>query len=115
MESIFESDLVVQATGLDTTVAYTESLLLTQLLRDGLAVADPLRLGVAALPDGQLLNTHNKPQSGLYAIGSLLRGSLWECTAMPEIRAAAHQRARALIPTTLAENRSGVAGHSQRR
>jgi uncharacterized NAD(P)/FAD-binding protein YdhS len=28
-------------------------------------------------------------QRGLYAIGPLLRGSLWECTAMPEIRSAA--------------------------
>lgn len=115
LESTFESDLVVQATGLDTTVAYIESELLTQLLSDGLAVADPLRLGVTALPDGQLLNTQGKPQPGLYAIGSLLRGSLWECTAMPEIRAAAHQRAHALIPTTLAENRSGIADHRQHR
>lgn len=115
LESIFESDLVVQATGLDTTVAYTESLLLTQLLSDGLVVADPLRLGVAALHDGQLLNAQGQPQPGLYAIGSLLRGSLWECTAMPEIRTAAHQRARALIPATLAESRSGIADYSQRR
>ncbi|MDO1529317.1 FAD/NAD(P)-binding protein [Fulvimonas sp. R45] len=94
--STLRADLVVQATGLDTAAAYTGHVLLSQLLRDGLAVADPLQLGVAAQPDGRLLDAHGDAQPGLYAIGSLLRGNLWECTAMPEIRAAAHALAQAL-------------------
>jgi uncharacterized NAD(P)/FAD-binding protein YdhS len=61
-----------------------------------LAVADPLQLGVAARPDGRVLNVHGEVQPGLHAIGSLLRGNLWECTAMPEIRTAAHALAQAL-------------------
>jgi uncharacterized NAD(P)/FAD-binding protein YdhS len=69
---------------------------LSQLLLDGLAVPDPLQLGVAAKPDGQLLDAQGQPRAGLYAIGSLLRGNLWECTAMPEIRSAAHQLAQTL-------------------
>lgn len=91
-----EADLVIQATGLDTAVAYAEDPLLAQLLHDRLAMPDPLQLGVAALPEGQLLNAEQQPQPGLYAIGSLLRGNLWECTAMPEIRAAAHRLAQIL-------------------
>jgi len=91
--SALEADLVIQATGLDTAVAYGAHDLLSQLLRDGLAVADPLQLGVLARPDGQLLDAAGEPQKGLYAIGSLLRGNLWECTAMPEIRMAAHRMA----------------------
>jgi uncharacterized NAD(P)/FAD-binding protein YdhS len=43
-----------------------------------------------------LINASGKPQRGLFAIGSLLRGSLWECTAMPEIRRAAHHVATGL-------------------
>jgi uncharacterized NAD(P)/FAD-binding protein YdhS len=93
------ADRVVQATGLDTAVAYTEHALLSRLLRDGLAVADALQLGVAAHPGGQLLNARGEPQAGLYAIGSLLRGNLWECSAMPEIRAAAQQLAMRLAAT----------------
>lgn len=85
-----EADLVVQATGLDTAVAFGAHELLSQLLRDGLAVADPLQLGVLARADGQLLDAGGAPLPGLHALGSLLRGNLWECTAMPEIRAAAH-------------------------
>ncbi|RAO77876.1 FAD/NAD(P)-binding protein [Dyella jiangningensis] len=88
-----EADLVIQATGLDTAVAYGAHELLAQLLRDGLAVADPLQLGVSAQADGQLVDARGAPLPGLYAIGSLLRGNLWECTAMPEIRAAAHRLA----------------------
>ncbi|WP_198670151.1 FAD/NAD(P)-binding protein [Dyella sp. C9] len=91
--SKLEADLVVQATGLDTAVAYGADPLLSQLLRDGLAVADPLQLGVLAQADGQLVGASGAPQPGLHAIGSLLRGNLWECTAMPEIRATAHRLA----------------------
>ena len=91
--SALEADLVIQATGLDTAVAYGAHDLLSQLLRDGLAVADPLQLGVLARADGRLISASGEPQRGLHAIGSLLRGNLWECTAMPEIRAAAHRLA----------------------
>lgn len=92
-----EADLVIQATGLDTAVAYANDPLLAQLLHDRLAIPDPLQLGIAGLPDGQLINAQQQPQPGLYAIGSLLRGNLWECTAMPEIRAAAHRLAQILL------------------
>ena len=91
--SIIEADRVIQATGLDTAVAYAQDPLLAQLLADGLATPDPLQLGLAAEADGQLLDVRGRAQPGLYGIGSLLRGNLWECTAMPEIRSAARQLA----------------------
>jgi len=94
--STLESDLVIQATGLDTALAYTEHELLGGLLDQGLVVADPLQLGVVAQGDGQLINGSGHVQRGLFAIGSLLRGCLWECTAMPEIRKAAHRVATSL-------------------
>jgi uncharacterized NAD(P)/FAD-binding protein YdhS len=91
-----QSDVVVQATGLDTAVAFAEHPLLAGLLESGLAIADPLQLGVLAEPDGRLINAAGDVQPGLYAIGSLLRGNLWECTAMPEIRVAADDLANRL-------------------
>jgi uncharacterized NAD(P)/FAD-binding protein YdhS len=106
--STLQADLVVQATGLDTAVAFTEHALLAQLIEDGLAVADPLQLGVAAHPDGRLINARGDVQPGLYAIGSLLRGNLWECTAMPEIRATAH----ALATTLAAQGTADIAAVS---
>jgi uncharacterized NAD(P)/FAD-binding protein YdhS len=101
------ADLVIQATGLDTAVAYTEHALLSRLLRDGLAMPDPLQLGVAAHPDGQLLNARGELQVGLYAIGALLRGNLWECSAMAEIRVAAQQLARRLATADEGQTRIG--------
>lgn len=93
---VLQAELVIQATGLDTAVAYSGHPLLSQLLADGLAIADSLQLGVAARPDGNLLGADGRPRPGLYAIGSLLRGNLWECTALPEIRAAARRLANLL-------------------
>jgi uncharacterized NAD(P)/FAD-binding protein YdhS len=106
---ILSADLVIQATGLDTAVAYTEHALLSRLLRDGLAMPDPLQLGVAAHPDGQLLNARGELQVGLYAIGALLRGNLWECSAMAEIRVAAQQLARRLATSDEGLSRIGAA------
>lgn len=100
-----ESDVVVQATGLDTAVAFAKSPLLANLLKSGLAVADPLALGLAAEADGRLVNAEGQAQQNLYAIGSLLRGNLWECTAMPEIRAAADKLAAQL--STVSSERLG--------
>ena len=107
--SVLQADLVVQATGLDTAVAFTDHTLLSQLIEDGLAAADPLQLGVLAHPDGRLINARGDTQPGLYAIGSLLRGNLWECTAMPEIRTAAHALATSLVARRHARSDAGLA------
>lgn len=104
--SNLQADLVVQATGLDTAVAFTEHTLLSQIIKDGLAVADPLQLGILAHPDGRLIDARGHIQPDLHAIGSLLRGNFWECTAMPEIRAAAHALATALATSTASINAS---------
>jgi uncharacterized NAD(P)/FAD-binding protein YdhS len=106
--SVLQADLVVQATGLDTAVAFTDHTLLSQLIEDGLAAADPLQLGVSAHPDGRLINARGDTQPGLFAIGSLLRGNLWECTAMPEIRAAAHALAATLVSDRQARTEASV-------
>jgi uncharacterized NAD(P)/FAD-binding protein YdhS len=110
-----EADLVIQATGLDTAVAYTEHSLLSQLLRDGLATPDALQLGVEATAEGQVFNDHGLPQAGLFAIGSLLRGNLWECTAMPEIRRAAHALADRFAATDEAKTFSDITNNTLRR
>jgi uncharacterized NAD(P)/FAD-binding protein YdhS len=83
------ADFVVQATGLDSDVATTSHALMRQLVDDGLVLPDPLGLGLAARVDGRLLRPDGSAWSGLHAIGTLLQGSVWECTGMPEIRSLA--------------------------
>jgi uncharacterized NAD(P)/FAD-binding protein YdhS len=79
-------DVVIQTVGLNTDTQRTEHPLVRQLVIDGLVKPEPLGLGFAALPDGHLLDGNGRPRPNLFAIGSLLRGALWESTAIPEIR-----------------------------
>jgi uncharacterized NAD(P)/FAD-binding protein YdhS len=77
---------IVNATGPEADVGRARSPLLRQMLSDGLARPDDLRLGLDATPAGALLDDGGRPSSFLFALGPLLRGKLWETTAVPEIR-----------------------------
>ncbi|MFC5739969.1 FAD/NAD(P)-binding protein [Dyella tabacisoli] len=91
------ADVLIQTVGLDTDVRRTQHPLVRQLATNGHITADPLGLGCHATPEGRL-HHQGDIQPRLFAIGSLLRGTLWESTAMPEIR----QQARALADQLLA-------------
>lgn len=93
-----DADLVIQATGLDTDIARCQDPLVRQLVTNGHVIPDPLGLGMQATADGHLLHD-GKPWPHLFALGSLLRGALWESISMPEI----HQQARNLALHLLAE------------
>lgn len=97
-QRVLSADLVVQSVGLDNDIRGTQHTLLQQLLTNGHIRPDPFGLGIQAAPDGRLLHD-NSAWPRLYAIGSMLRGTLWESTAMPEIR----QQARQLADRWLAE------------
>jgi len=60
-----------------------------QLADRGLTSPDPHRLGFATTADGQLLGADGAPVHGLWTLGPLRRGSQYETTAIPEIRAQA--------------------------
>ncbi len=95
-ERTFEADLIIQSTGLETDVRRTQHTLLQQLMTNGHIRSDPFGLGVDAAPDGRLLH-NSSAWPRLFAIGSMLRGTLWESTAMPEIRQQARQLADHLL------------------
>ena len=65
--------------------------LLRRLLAAGLIRPDPCRLGADVDAASRLIGTGGQPQAGLYAVGPLTRGALWEITAVPEIRAQTEQ------------------------
>ena len=48
-------------------------------------------------PDFAVVDQHGQPSEYLFAIGPLLRGTLWETTAVPELRAQTHQVAQVLL------------------
>ena len=96
---VLDADLVIQTVGLDTDLRRSSHRLVSQLLTNAHIAADPLGLGVQADSDGRL--RHGEQYwPNLFAIGSLLRGTLWESTAMPEIR----QQARHLADQLLSDD-----------
>lgn len=101
------ADLAIQATGLQTAVRRTPHRLLRQMLAAGLVRVDPQGLGVEADVNGRVLRSDGAFAPGLRVIGTLLRGALWECTALPEIRMLAARFAREL-PAELACGRGGA-------
>ncbi len=77
-----EADLAFDCTGHRPDLA---SPLIESLIVNGLATADPHRLGLTVKPNGQVLGKQKTPTKGLFALGPLCQGSLWEITSVPEI------------------------------
>jgi uncharacterized NAD(P)/FAD-binding protein YdhS len=98
------ADFVIQATGFESGTASTPHALTRQLIRDGVVVPDPFELGFAAEPDGRLRRADGRTWDDLRAIGTLLRGTLWECTGMPEIRGLARSIAGDLTPEVVGQS-----------
>lgn len=67
------------------------------LIEAGMALPDPLGLGLACDAHGQVLG-RNGPTAGLHLIGNLRRGECWESSAVPELRAQAAALAERLAP-----------------
>ncbi|GAA3660417.1 FAD/NAD(P)-binding protein [Nonomuraea antimicrobica] len=86
---------LVNATGPGSDV--TTDPFVANLVSAGTARPDPLRLGLDAGPDGALLDASGRPSARLFALGPLLRGTLYETTAVPELRAQAAALAPRLV------------------
>ena len=69
--------------------------MIASLFERDLARPDPHRLGLVVECNGQVIAAGGAP-SGLFAIGPLCQGTLWEITAVPEIVAQADRAARTL-------------------
>jgi len=82
-------DAVVNCTGPDP--APTADPLLSGLIAAGRARAGALGLGLDTALDGELRDCDGEPSPGLYTLGALRRGQLWESTAVPEIRCQAQE------------------------
>jgi uncharacterized NAD(P)/FAD-binding protein YdhS len=80
------ADAVVNCTGPQTDVTELGDPLLTALLGRGLVAPDPLRLGLATTPRGEVVDGEGNVVPGLLTVGPPRKGVLYETTAIPEIR-----------------------------
>ncbi|MFH6784555.1 MULTISPECIES: FAD/NAD(P)-binding protein [Methylobacterium] len=84
---------IIDASGVGR-VADTDDVLLRRLMERGLIRPDALGLGLAVADDLAVLDETGTAGAPLWTLGPLLRGTLWECTAVPDIRGQAADLAR---------------------
>jgi uncharacterized NAD(P)/FAD-binding protein YdhS len=89
--------LLVNCTGPQESLNDAPATLFQKLLERGLIRPDALDMGIEVTPDFAVVNEDGHASHCLFAIGPLLRGTLWETTAVPELRAQADQVAKALV------------------
>ncbi len=100
-------DHVFNCAGMCYDLRKVDSALIENLIGSGLASFDVLNQGLQTDAEGQLLNSNAALQSGLFAIGSLRRGQLYETTAVRELRLQARDLARHLLNDAL-QKKSGL-------
>ncbi|MGB0578984.1 MAG: FAD/NAD(P)-binding protein [Limisphaerales bacterium] len=104
-ESKIESNLVINCTGPQSAFAGTEVPLFKSLLQRGLVRPDEMNMGIDVGPDFSVTNSDGKRSDLIYAIGPLMRGTLWETTAVPELRGQAKRVAEILASDEIAADR----------
>jgi uncharacterized NAD(P)/FAD-binding protein YdhS len=77
---------VINCTGPATDITKTADPLFVSLLRQGLICSDALHMGIECNEDFEVLNQKGEKIGMFYALGALLKGQLWESTAIPELR-----------------------------
>lgn len=86
-ENHLEIGGIVVCTGPETKIVKSENELLKQLLSDGIITQDTLQLGIRTNTlNFKTVNSKNEENQHLFAIGGLLKGEIWESTAVPELR-----------------------------
>ena len=87
---------VINATGIETSLARSERPLLRALLARGVLQPGPFGLGIATHHEGSIIDGTGRVQPALMTLGSARIGELWESVAIPELRVQARQIAGAL-------------------
>ncbi len=96
-EIVESGDLIINCTGPQAHFSQTGLPLFDNLLSKGLVSTDDLDMGIEVDDDFATLNEDGEASTLLYAIGPLLKGSLWETTAVPELRGQAMRVAETLL------------------
>ena len=89
--------LLVNCTGPREALTDAPDALFRNLFERGLVRPDELDMGIEVTPDFAVIDQEGQPSGFLFAIGPLLKGTLWETTAVPELRAQTYQVAQALL------------------
>ena len=106
---------VINCTGPRSDYSKYQHPLFINLLARGLIDHDPLALGLNANADGELFRYRGQPSGWLLTLGAPLKGVLWECTAVAEIRVQARTLAAKLIASFAQQSESARSTASTQR
>ena len=87
---------VINCSGPATDYQKINDPLVAQLMREGIVRPDPLRLGLDTAEDLRVIGRDGNPSELVYAIGPPTKGTLWEITAVPDLRTQAESLGRHL-------------------
>lgn len=90
-------DLVINCTGPMTRFSETNMPLIQNLLSGTSVQPDEMDMGVNISDDFAVIDMEGNPSEQIFALGPLLRGTLWETIAVPELRGQALRIAQTLI------------------
>lgn len=88
---------IVNCIGPNTDIQRNANPLLAFLIKNGLIAPDAHGLGLRVTSDLQAIDAEMNPVEGLWYVGPLLKGALWEATAVPELRLHAQHLAQTLL------------------
>jgi len=89
---------VINCTGPETDLSKADGHFLKDCLSQGMIIQDPLRLGIVAdIHSFEIIDANGRRQKDLFTLGSLLKGELWESTAVNELRQQAEALATRLL------------------
>lgn len=104
-EQLLSGDFVINCTGPQSRFSNSNSELFRNLLGRGMA-ADDMDMGVRVDENFAVLDEQNEPLGQIFAIGPPLKGTLWETTAVPELRSQAMRVSQIMLdkmPTAVRE------------
>lgn len=92
-----KADAIINCIGSESNFRKLNSALVSNLYDRGYIRSDDLSFGIDALPNGSVVGKNGEESGVIFTLGTALKGTLWETTAIPEIRAQAKALAEHLI------------------
>jgi uncharacterized NAD(P)/FAD-binding protein YdhS len=93
---IIKVGALINCTGPEEGFFPSKSLLFKNLISRGAVAPDQMNMGIQTTPDYSVINREGNRSETLFALGGILKGSLWETTAVPELRSQAFRIAETI-------------------
>lgn len=96
-ETSLVTDVVINCIGSESNFERIDSPLVKDLLASGTIRNDDLSMGIAADENYRIIDSNGVALPQIRTLGTALKGTLWETTAIPEIRHQANDLAQLII------------------